>query len=87
MVVVVCAGFKHWALPDLPWVHVVLLAVVLDVVGVVGDLTESMMKRAYGVKDSGAIMPGHGGALDRVDSLMFTAPLTWIYVTTFGLAG
>jgi len=77
---------KLFVMPEIAWVHVVCLAILLDVAGVVGDLTESMLKRASGVKDSGAIMPGHGGALDRLDSLLFTVPALWIYLTSFGLA-
>lgn len=57
------------------------LAVFLDLAGVVGDLVESMVKRSFGVKDSGWIMPGHGGILDRVDALLFTAPLLWLVLT------
>lgn len=78
---------KYLALPDVDWWHAVALGLVLDAFGVVGDLAESMLKRAYGVKDSGRIMPGHGGILDRVDSLLFTGPVLWCYATFFGLAG
>ncbi len=76
---------KAVGLPELPWVHAVILGLILDVSGVVGDLTESLLKRSFGVKDSGWIMPGHGGVLDRIDSLLFSAPVAWIYVSAFGL--
>jgi phosphatidate cytidylyltransferase len=66
--------------PDLPILATLFLAFVLDLAGVAGDLAESMLKRAFGVKDSGWIMPGHGGILDRIDSLLFTAPVLWAVV-------
>lgn len=57
-----------------------LLGVVLGAAAVVGDLSESLIKREAGVKDSSNVLPGHGGALDLVDSLLFTAPLLYVYM-------
>lgn len=57
-----------------------VLGVLASVLGPVGDLSESMLKRAYAVKDSGRIIPGHGGMLDRLDALIFNAPMVLLYV-------
>lgn len=65
---------------QIAWWVLIPLAAVLDLAGVLGDLAESLLKRAWGVKDSGWIMPGHGGILDRVDALLFTGPLLWGFV-------
>ena len=66
-------------MPALTVVHAIVLALVAGAIGQAGDLCVSVIKRSTGVKDSGFIIPGHGGLLDRIDALMFTATVTWIY--------
>ncbi len=70
---------RHLGLPDLPPLHAVGLGVAVAAMGIVGDLDESLLKRWAGVKDSGTLFPGHGGMLDRLDSLLFGAPVLYYY--------
>ena len=63
------------------WTHVIVLGIVLPLFAVVGDLAESVVKRSLQIKDSGSFLPGIGGALDLIDSLCFTAPVVYFYIT------
>lgn len=72
-----CGHF--FLVPGLPLIDAIVLALVAGAIGQAGDLFESLLKRSTGVKDSGSILPGHGGLLDRADALMFTAALTSLY--------
>lgn len=67
--------------PEFPLLHAIIAGVILSFAGVVGDLAESMWKRSAAVKDSGTLIPGHGGFLDRFDSILFTAPILYCYWT------
>jgi phosphatidate cytidylyltransferase len=75
------AAAKPIFLHHLSWTHVIALAVVMSILGQIGDLTESIVKRTFGVKESGWFFPGHGGALDRLDSLLFPVAFLYYYVS------
>lgn len=77
--VVAALVVRHFGLPSVPMTAAVVLGIVVAVVGVTGDLVESLFKRWSGVKDSGRLFPGHGGMLDRLDSLLFGAPVLYYY--------
>ncbi|PYR55794.1 MAG: hypothetical protein DMF85_18565 [Acidobacteria bacterium] len=67
-------------LPELLWLFLVPMGVMVVAAGMVGDLFESLLKRSAGVKDSSGLIPGHGGVLDRIDSWLFAAPIYYVFV-------
>ena len=76
----ICAWWLHKVMGALNRTDWLILALIVSVFGVFGDLTESLFKRCVGQKDSGKIIPGHGGLLDRIDSILFVMPLAVVYL-------
>lgn len=76
---VAAALLQRFLIPEFPLPHALAAGAILGVAGVVGDLVESAWKRSAAVKDSGHLIPGHGGFLDRVDSVFFNAPILYSY--------
>jgi len=72
-------AMAHWGRVNIATMHVLGMAAAGNVAGQMGDLLESAYKRSAGVKDSGALLPGHGGILDRIDALILTFPVVWYY--------
>jgi phosphatidate cytidylyltransferase len=77
---IIIPGHFHFHIPSYHWF---IIAGIAAVFGTFGDLLESKLKRMAGVKDSGTLMPGHGGFLDRFDSLLLATPFVWLYVQLF----
>ena len=77
---VVCT--YRW-LPAIPPVTALVASLLIAIAGMAGDLFESWLKRRAGVKDSGDLIPGHGGMLDRIDSWLFASPVFWLFLSLF----
>jgi phosphatidate cytidylyltransferase len=74
------AVIGHWWLPQIGLPARILLGLAVAAVGIVGDLFESLLKRSVDMKDASAMIPGHGGVLDRIDALLFAAPVYYVFV-------
>ena len=69
---------------DVPWYHFLLLGLLCGLISQLGDWSASAIKRSAGIKDFGKLIPGHGGILDRLDSILFVAPAVYLYLRAIG---
>jgi phosphatidate cytidylyltransferase len=76
---IACLIFGYFIFPEISFLHITALAFVGSIIGQLGDLSESAIKRNYGLKDASSILPGHGGLMDRMDCLLFIAPFVYYY--------
>jgi phosphatidate cytidylyltransferase len=83
LAIIAAVLFSEWlgVVGRIQWI---IIALIISIAGTYGDLAESMLKRSTGVKDSGSIMPGHGGFLDRFDSTIMAFPLVYLFIALFG---
>lgn len=81
--IITCILMRYILSLSLDYINLIVLALVLSLSALLGDLVESMLKREVDIKDSGNIFPGHGGILDRADSLLFTLPIAYYYLKTY----
>jgi len=80
---IVAYAFSFWI--PIPLIHLLIMALLGNIAGQMGDLLESAYKRSAGVKDSGGLLPGHGGVLDRIDALILCIPVVWYYLVLVNL--
>ena len=83
LITIAVAWFASGLFNALNRTDMIVFAGIISLIGVAGDLTESMFKRSISVKDTGTLLPGHGGILDRIDSILLTSPLVFIYLELF----